>query len=116
MVPPLIGVWLAPSIALGTWHGCAIAAPNGLGADVYAACWVRGDLGQLGAPPPDICNVDGNPVGCSRSPRKNVRLEDGRAVLKAGDQFTCVTEPSGIRCWGANRDGFFGAPDSCPED
>ena len=114
-VPRFLGVWPAPSIALGTWHGCAVAAPNGLAQDVYVSCWGRGDLGQLGGPPPDVCTVDGRPVGCARSPHKNIVLKGGMAVLGAGDQFTCVTDPGGIRCWGASRDGFFGAPGSCPK-
>jgi hypothetical protein len=114
-VPRFLGVWPAPSIALGTSHGCAIAAPNGLLQDVYASCWGRGDLGQLGGPPPDVCTVGGRSVGCARSPQKNIVLKGGMAVLGAGDQFTCVTDPEGIRCWGASRDGFFGAPGSCPK-
>jgi hypothetical protein len=65
--------------------------------------------------PPDLCTVNGRAVGCARSPQKNIILKGGMAVLRAGDQFTCVSDPQGIRCWGANRDGFFGAPGSCPK-
>jgi hypothetical protein len=113
-VPPLIGVWPAASVALGTWHGCAIASPNAQ--DFYASCWGRGDLGQLGGPPPDICNVDGRAVGCARSPRNNIRVEHAEVVLRAGDQFTCMNDGTSIRCWGASRDGFFGEPGSCSDD
>lgn len=113
--PPFLGVWPAQGVALGTWHGCAIAAPKGLGAEFYASCWGRGDLGQLGGPAPDVCAVNGQPVRCARSPQRNIVLTGGIEALGAGDQFTCLTDPEGIRCWGASRDGFFGAPGSCPK-
>jgi len=44
--PPIIPVWPAHSIGLGTWHGCAIAAPHGLGRGSFVSCWGRGDYGQ----------------------------------------------------------------------
>src|SRR5262249_31023607 len=115
-VPPLLGVWPAHGVALGTWHGCAIAAPGGLLSKVYASCWGRGDLGQLGGDAvPDTCNVDGRQVACARSPVKNIALSGRMVVIGGGDQFTCVTDPDGIHCWGASRDGFFGEPGSCPK-
>jgi len=54
-------------------------------------------------------------VPCARAPQEGPPLYDGTATLGAGDLFTCVADRTGIRCWGANRDGFFGVPGSCPE-
>jgi hypothetical protein len=108
-------LWPAEGFAAGTWHACTIAAPGGLMHESHVACWGRGDHGQLGAPAPDLCDVGGATVPCARSPVQGAVLENGMAVLGAGDLFTCVTTDRGISCWGANRDGFFGSRASCPD-
>ena len=81
------------------------------GAGGHTACWGRGDAGQLGAPAPDTCTVDGQAIACARHPVRGPALP-GMSVVKAGDLFTCVTTRGGISCWGASRDGFFGVPGS----
>jgi hypothetical protein len=103
--------------ALGTWHACALSAPRGrsLHGDLAVACWGRGDHGQLGAPAPDKCTVDGKTIACARTPVRGPRVKDQMAVLGAGDLFTCVNSMEGTRCWGASRDGLFGVRGSCPE-
>ena len=108
-------LWPAGWMAVGLWHGCAIAAPHSLARDPRVACWGRGDYGQLGAPAPDQCVVDKSTIPCAKTPQQGPALQDSMAVLRAGDLFTCVTTPHGIQCWGANRDVFFGKPGSCPE-
>jgi hypothetical protein len=56
-------IWPLRSLAAGTWHACVIAAQE---RQTYAvACWGRGDVGQLGAPAPDSCDVDGASVACA---------------------------------------------------
>jgi hypothetical protein len=99
------------SPAMGSWHACGLL---GLPEQSLVMCWGRGDYGQLGAPAPDKCLVDGESVPCART------LVDGPLVrsparLALGDMFTCVATPAGIKCWGANRDGLFGKRGSCPE-
>jgi hypothetical protein len=101
---------------LGTWHACAVAEPGQMDGSGSIVCWGRGDAGQLGAPAPDTCNVDGTTVACARRPVRGPRVKDLMAVLGAGDLFTCVTSIDGTKCWGASRDGLFGAPGSCPEN
>jgi len=113
--PAYLHVWPAQSVGLGTWHGCALAARGGLMNGAFVACWGRGDFGQLGGPARDVCLVDGANVPCARSPQTGPPIPGGGAVLGAGDLFTCVADFKGIQCWGANRDGFFGQPGSCPE-
>jgi hypothetical protein len=101
--------------ALGTWHACGLAPPRGMEDPFPVVCWGRGDHGQLGAPAPDKCTVDGQAVACARTPVRGPLVRDQMAVLGAGDLFTCVTAGDGTRCWGASRDGLFGARGSCPE-
>jgi hypothetical protein len=113
--PAYLHVWPAQSVALGSWHGCALAARGGLSLGAFVACWGRGDHGQLGGPARDTCTVGGASVPCARSPQAGAKIPGGMAVLGAGDLFTCVTDARGIQCWGANRDGFFGTPGSCPD-
>jgi hypothetical protein len=108
-------LWPAWSLAVGTWHACAMAAPRGLAQGGHIACWGRGDAGQLGARAPDRCVVDGATIPCARSPQHGPDFTDAMAVLRAGDLFTCLSNRDGISCWGASRDGFFGEPGSCPE-
>ena len=97
------------TLGLGTWHGCAIAGRQ-------VQCWGRGDHGQLGAPAKDACEVGGRPIPCAKTPQASpVRALMPLLQIVAGDLFTCLTEHDAIRCWGANRDGFFGTPGSCPE-
>ena len=105
----------AQPLAVGTWHACALAVPFGLRSG-YAACWGRDDVGQLGTPGTATCAADGRMVPCARQPVHGpaVGTADGLATLAAGDLFTCLGTSDGIRCWGANRDGFFGTPDACP--
>ena len=107
-------VWPAESVALGTWHACALASSNGVAGGGYASCWGRGDHGQLGAPAPDLCVVGGATVPCARTPQRGPAFPSMMAVLRAGDLFTCATTRQGIECWGASRDGLFGTPGSCP--
>jgi len=107
-------IWPADRLTAGTWHACAIEAPDGLASDTYVACWGRGDHGQLGGKAPDQCNVDGVNIACAKSPQRALPLKDAVATVLAGDLFTCVSSPDGIKCWGANRDAFFGTPGSCP--
>jgi hypothetical protein len=97
----------------GIWHACALAAPRGT-EEIPVVCWGRGDHGQLGAPAPDTCLVDGRQVPCARTPVAGPSVADQMAVLGAGDLFTCITDQTGIRCWGASRDGLFGVRGSCP--
>ena len=111
----LRGVGPEVSPALGTWHGCALAVPRGIDQDIPVLCWGRGDYGQLGAPAPDRCLVDGRSVPCARTPVRGPVVKDQMMVLQAGDLFTCMTTDTGIKCWGASRDGLFGVPGSCPE-
>jgi hypothetical protein len=108
------GVWPAENMAAGTWHACALAAPGGLARGGHLACWGRGDYGQLGAPAPDLCNVDGANVACAKTPVKGFKIADPMLVLRAGDLFTCLSDMKGIACWGASRDGFFGTAKACP--
>jgi len=99
----------------GTWHACVLTDDASSIKDApYVACWGRGDYGQLGFKARDRCRVDGVDVPCARAPEHGISLEDSVATLLAGDLFTCVSSPNGIRCWGASRDGFFGTPGSCP--
>ena len=100
--------------ALGTWHACALAPPRTMTEEIPVVCWGRGDHGQLGAPAPDKCTVDGTVVPCARTPVRGPRVKDQMAVVGAGDLFTCVTSEEGTKCWGANRDGLFGVRGSCP--
>jgi hypothetical protein len=108
------GLWPAENIAAGTWHACAMAAPQGLARGGHLACWGRGDYGQLGAPAPDVCSVDGANVPCAKTPVKGFKIADALLVLRAGDLFTCLSDSKGIACWGASRDGFFGNASACP--
>jgi hypothetical protein len=107
------GVWPALHLAAGTWHACALAAGDFAGSG-HIACWGRGDHGQLGAPAPDLCNVDGANVACAKTPVKGIDFPDDVLVLRAGDLFTCLSDLEGIACWGASRDGFFGSASACP--
>lgn len=108
------GIWPARNVALGTWHACAVAARGGLGWDI--ACWGRGDAGQLGAPGPDRCEIDGVAVACAKRAQRGVAFgsESEPPALHAGDLYTCSSSPRGVHCWGASRDGFFGSPKACP--
>ena len=106
------GLWPALFPAAGIWHACALA--SGGRDDRRVACWGRGDHGQLGAPAPTSCVVDGATVACARTPVSGIR-SDAMAVLRAGDLFTCLTTRKGIECWGATRDAIFGVRGSCPE-
>ena len=111
----LRGVGPEVSPALGTWHGCGLALPRAHDEAIPVMCWGRGDHGQLGAPAPDRCAVGGRSVPCARKPVPGPLVGSQMAVLKAGDLFTCVTTITGIKCWGASRDGLFGVRGSCPE-
>ncbi|MEP6654072.1 MAG: hypothetical protein ABJA82_11985 [Myxococcales bacterium] len=109
-------LWPAEFMAVGTWHACAFAAPRGMANGGTISCWGRGDGGQLGAPAPDQCRVDGRDVPCARKPIKGVAVaaDETMLTLAAGDLFTCMTNQNGISCWGASRDAIFGVPGSCP--
>ena len=67
--------------ALGTWHACALAAPRTMSDPLPIVCWGRGDHGQLGAPAPDKCIVDGQVVACARTPVRGPRVNDQMAVF-----------------------------------
>jgi hypothetical protein len=108
------GVWPALHLAAGTWHACALAATDDFTDGGHIACWGRGDHGQLGAPAPDLCNVDGANVACAKTPVKGINFPGDVLVLRAGDLFTCLSDLNGIACWGASRDGFFGSASACP--
>ncbi len=110
-------VWPAEFLAVGTWHACAFAAPGGMARGGSISCWGRGDGGQLGAPAPDQCRVDGRDIPCARKPITGVPVSarETMLTLAAGNLFTCMTNQDGISCWGASRDAIFGAPGSCPE-
>jgi hypothetical protein len=108
------GIWPAESLALGTWHACALAAPDGLADASAVACWGRGDFGQLGAPARDRCEVFGTSVACAKTAQRGLRFDSPLLWLLAGDLYTCVSKPDGISCWGASRDGFFGTRAQCP--
>ncbi len=125
--PSLLKLWITENVGLGTWHGCAWkdGGPPRLQG---LFCWGRGDYGQLGVAAPDVCRVDGKDVACARRPIRvpiDFRLPGlgyapnrGRGDLRGGDLFTCARRGSGpspgIVCWGASRDGLFGAPSLCP--
>ena len=97
--------------ALGTWHGCITEGSN------QAFCWGRGDGGQLGFRPPDVCRrgSDRQAVACSKSARRIPFALPEYASLVAGDMFTCaVSWKEGVSCWGASRDGLFGTAAACP--
>lgn len=112
------GVQPAEQTVLGTWHACTSAstAPvHGSASGARVMCWGRGDYSQLGAPAPNVCTASGSPVACSRAGLTGPFL-DADATVAVGDLFTCVTTGGlGLSCWGANRDGFFGTPGSCPD-
>ena len=113
--PAFVGkIWPAESVALGTWHACAAAAPQGLDFGGHIACWGRGDYGQLGVPAPDRCQVGGAQIACARTAQAGVRFRSAMLALAAGDLYTCVSTPDGMQCWGASRDGFFGTSAECP--
>ncbi len=105
--------WPAEALTLGTWHACALAAPQGYAFGGQIACWGRGDYGQLGAPAPDRCEIDGKSVACARKAQAGVTFASEVVTLLAGDLFTCTSVPGDISCWGASRDGFFGTR-ACP--
>jgi hypothetical protein len=109
-------IWPARSLALGTWHACALAAPSGLAQGGYIACWGRADRGQLGTPAPDECVAGDTKIACARSPVAGVQVPSPVLALYAGDLYTCASTPEGTRCWGANRDGFFGSGAACPPE
>jgi hypothetical protein len=106
--------WPAQNVALGTWHACAAAAPRSLAFGGHITCWGRGDGGQLGAPAPDLCEVDGVTVACAKKPQPGVAFRSEPLALYAGDLYTCLSTPGGVSCWGASRDGFFGNAAACP--
>jgi len=108
------GLWPAQSLHVGTWHACALAAPNGLAAGGSIACWGRGDYGQLGAPAPDRCEADGASVPCARQPVTGIPYDGHPLELSTAGLFTCASDDGGISCWGASRDGFFGTTAACP--
>lgn len=58
--PEMTGPW---SVSLGTWHGCISG-----GAPPH--CWGRGDGGQLGFLPDELCQVGDRRIPCSRDMRK----------------------------------------------
>jgi hypothetical protein len=112
------------SVAVGFWHACASGSTPTQPNDVVY-CWGRDDAGQLGAPAPDVCDVDGREIPCARKPQ-GVPFElglrglvyapnHGPPDLRAGDLFTCARTDSAIVCWGASRDRFFGEHALCPE-
>lgn len=109
-------IWPAENVALGTWHACATAAPEGLAAGGHIACWGRGDYGQLGVAAPDRCLVNGKQIPCAKSAQAGVPFRSAVLALVAGDLYTCVTRPDDISCWGASRDGFFGTSAACPPE
>jgi hypothetical protein len=96
--------------ALGPWHACAATESRSL------SCWGRGDGGQLGYRPSETCRVGGRTIGCSSKGHDvpiDVSLGD---YLLAGDMFTCVaSSDTGVTCFGASRDGWFGNASECPE-
>src|SRR6185295_8018623 len=91
----------------------------------------RGDAGQLGLAPPDSCRTAREAFPCSRTP-KRVPLGRPQSLVVAGDLFTCAMaapaaratpaasgavatgDVTALSCWGASRDGFFGAAADCP--
>ncbi len=104
------------SMKAGTWHACALE--NSHENDTpgkRAVCWGRGDYGQLGPLPDRDCVVNGREVRCAKTPVRGPYTLGATVVLGLGDLFTCWTTHEGVACWGANRDGFFGEPGSCPE-
>ncbi|HKO49665.1 MAG TPA: hypothetical protein VJV79_18175 [Polyangiaceae bacterium] len=108
-------IWPVHHLATGTWHACVLTDEQStIKDDPYIACWGRGDYGQLGFKAPDRCLVEGVNVPCAKSPRRGISLKNSVAVPLAGDLFSCVSSEAGIKCWGANRDAFFGTPGSCP--
>jgi hypothetical protein len=96
-------------LAVGTWHTCATTAEGEL------LCWGRDDHGQLGFPAPQTCGGAAHPSGCASRPQKVPFDVPKPTALRAGDLFTCTPGPegSGVLCWGANRDGFFGERAAC---
>lgn len=110
------------NIALGYWHGCLTREDAKLHQSLH--CWGRGDVGQLGFEPPDTCRTDDRDVACARKPgHAEFPVEPpwpppmpgwNRGDLSVGDLFTCLHESTGLRCWGASRDGFFGSAKACP--
>jgi hypothetical protein len=74
-------------------------------------CWGRDDFGQLGVGAPDVCRIGDRDVACGKTPEKSPFPMDGSLLV--GDLYTCVMRPRDVVCWGASRDGFFGAKDAC---
>jgi hypothetical protein len=109
-VPPLLDIEPVTEVGLGTWHGCA----RRTGQTLY--CWGRADGGQLGAPGHDVCRAGGKEIACARKPQKTPFAIAGAINIRAGDLFTCSNDDTGIVCWGASRDGFFGTAGLCPPD
>lgn len=101
------------SAALGVWHGCAVEGEST--GPSFVSCWGRDDYGQLGAAATDQCNDHGEGVACARKPVRAGVSAKGRLLVQAGDLFSCATDATGVECWGASRDGFFGERGSCPE-
>jgi hypothetical protein len=112
------GIWPTEFLATGFWHACAFAAPGGMSRGGQISCWGRGDYGQLGIVPKDQCRVHGADIPCARAPVSGIDVTERGSMLElqAGDLFTCMTNWSGIVCWGASRDGLFGRPGSCPDN
>jgi hypothetical protein len=107
-------LWPAEVVAVGTWHACALAAPNSYAFPGHVRCWGRGDYGQLGVPAPDRCEVHGKRIPCSKQAIDGVAFADALLTLIVGDLYTCTSKPDDISCWGASRDGFFGKSAKCP--
>ena len=96
--------------SLGTWHACAVTESGSL------RCWGRGDGGQLGYTPSEICRVGGRTIACSSKALDVPIKVPPAAYLLAGDMFTCVVSAfTGTTCFGASRDGWFGSASECPE-
>jgi hypothetical protein len=125
--PTVLGLRVTEHVGLGIWHGCAWKG-GGSPASGSLFCWGRGDAGQLGVTPPDVCRVDGKDVPCARKPirvpfdfqlpERGFASNRGKGDLRGGDLFTCARpagKPApGIVCWGASRDGLFGSASLCP--
>ncbi|MEX1254352.1 MAG: flexitail domain-containing putative surface protein [Dehalococcoidia bacterium] len=100
LVPALDDAALA--VTAGAYHTCAIDSLNAV------RCWGRNDVGQLGAPSSDVCQV-AQAYACSTAPIPN-GVTGASKLGGGGSAFhTCAVLSTGAaRCWGYNSRGQVG--------
>lgn len=87
-------------LALGSVHSCALLH------DGSVRCWGSNQVGQLGAPAPDLCRgpAGGTGEACARAPQTVPGVVDAERLVVGGSIAVAFTRAGNALVWGNDTD------------